>query len=246
MPKKKGGRAPEEVKPAAPPGPARVAIVAMGSSNGAYLALAGALGGWDQLADEIWTINATANLIYHHRAFIMDDVKHILAEQASRTGKNERKVAQGIMRWLKDHPGPVYTTTAYPEWPALVEYPIDDVLRAVGTPYITNSVAYAVAFALAMHAKNPEVCKELSLFGCDFNYPGSPAFEPGRGSVEFLLGMACARGIEVNLPDTTTLLDGNVPMEKKLYGFHGPVRPVNENGQIRLKRGAECTSTGTT
>jgi hypothetical protein len=93
-----------------------------------------------------------------------------------------------------------------------------------------------------LHRKDDRVCRELSLFGCDFNYPGVTAFEPGRGSVEFVLGIACAAGIEINLPDATTLLDANVPMDRKLYGFHEPVRPINENGKIRLKRGAECSS----
>lgn len=211
----------------------------MGGSNGSYLALAGAMGHWKELADEVWTINGSTPLITHHRAFVMDDVKHILTDQAALTGKEERKVAQGILKWLPDHPGPVYSTTAYPEWPALVEYPMGAVLEAIGgAPYLTNSVAYAVAFALMLNKQDGRVCSTISLFGCDFNYPGQTAFEPGRGSVEFLLGMACARGINIELPDSTTLMDGNVPMHKKLYGFHEPVRPITStDGRVSLLRG---------
>lgn len=209
----------------AKPWPAKVAIVAMGASNGAFLTICGAQGGWRGIFDEVWTVNATGDLVPSHRCFMMDDVKHILAEQASRTGKDERKVAQGIFKWLPTAPGPVYTSTAYPEWPALVDYPIGWVLDAVKVPYLTNSVAYALAFAVAMHKADPEACREIWLFGCDFNYRGSNmAAEAGRGSAEFVVGIAVENDIDIVVPDSTTFLDGDVALENKLYGYAMPLK----------------------
>lgn len=218
--------------------PEKVAIVAMGASNGAWLVISGAHGGWRSLYDEVWTINATGGLIEHHRCFMMDDVKHILGAQAALTGRDEKKVAQGIFKWLPYHPGPIYTSTTYPEWPALVEYPIEDVLDAVRVPYLTNTVAYALAFAVMLHKKDPRACKEVWLFGCDFNYRGADMHaEAGRGSAEFVVGIAAEIGMDIILPDSTTFLDGDVPMHKKLYGYHGPLNITqDEDGRWKVKR----------
>lgn len=217
------------------PCPAHVAILGMGASNGAWSQIAGSNGHPRAVCDEVWVINGAAAVFHHDRAFVMDDVKHEISDQASREGKAERKVAKGILKWLPSHPGPVYSTTAYPEWPALVEYPTADVIETIGTPYINNSVAYAVAYAIHCGVKM------ITLFGCDFNYPdGNPVAEHGRGCVEFLLGIAVARGIEVQVPDNTTLMDGHVPMNKKLYGFHEPAIPSRgEDGKLVILRGAE-------
>ncbi len=216
----------------AAPCPHHVAILGMGASNGSWAQIAGSMGHPTAVCDEVWAINGAAAVFHHDRVFVMDDVKHEIADQAARTGKAERKVAQGILKWLPKHPGPVYSTTAYPEWPALVEYPTADVIETIGTPYINNSVAYAVAYAIHIGVK------VITLFGCDFNYPGgNPIAENGRGCVEFLLGIAVARGIEVQVPDGTTLMDGHVPMERKLYGYHEPVVPTRDStGKLYIKR----------
>lgn len=218
--------------------PESVAIVAMGSSNADWLAIAANRGHPEDVVDEVWAINAMAAVIFHDRAFVMDDVKHIITAQSEED--EPRKVARGILKWLPDHPGPVYTTTPYDEWPALVEYPLADVLGSIaGVPYINNSVAYAVAYAIHIGVKR------LVLFGCDFTYPDAHISESGRGSVEFLLGYATALGVAIEIPMTSTLMDGTVPVERKLYGFHEPIVPVVEDGEVRLLRGEECMSSAT-
>lgn len=228
MPSRKREAVRSRTKKSGAAGPRRIAIVAMGASNASYITMAASNGHRAEIADEVWAINAMAGLIYHDRAFVMDDVKYVLADQT----KNGRKVAAGVFKWLPAHDKPVYTTTAYPEWPALVEYPVADVLQSIGgVPYLNNTVAYAVAYAIYLGVK------EISLFGCDFSYPDAHISESGRGCVEFLLGTAAARGISINLPDTTTLLDAHVPMNRKLYGYHQPVTPEVVDGKIVLKRG---------
>ncbi len=208
--------------------PKSVAIVAMGGSMGSFTQLACAKGGVEAIADEIWTINATAAVIKHHRAFVMDDLRHTIPREAE---EEKRMVAAGILKWLPAHPGPVYTSTAYPEYPALVEFPLRDVLQSVGGfPYLNTTVAYAIAFAI--HLK----VKELHLYGCDYTYPDVHISESGRGCAEFLLGIAANRGMQLHLPETTTLLDFNVPLDRRFYGYHGPLLSDVVDGQVVLTR----------
>jgi hypothetical protein len=217
--------------------PKHVALVAMGTSSGDFVKLANASGGIHAVADEIWTINATAAVIKHHRAFVMDDIKHTITREAAEGSK----VAQGILHWLPKHHGPVYTSKAYPEWPALVEFPLRDVIQAVGgLPYLNTSVAHAIAFAMLLKVE------ELSLYGCDFTYPDLHAAESGRGCVEYLLGIACGRGMRLNVPSTTTLLDANVPDDRRIYGYHDPVHVEVIDGQVRVTHGERPAETPST
>jgi hypothetical protein len=49
------------------------------------------------------------------------------------------------------------------------------------------------------------------MFGCDFTYPKAHDAEKGRGCVEYWLGFARARGIEILLPANTSLMDSCEP-----------------------------------
>jgi hypothetical protein len=214
--------------------PKHVAIVAMGRSMAAFTQLACAKGGIDATADEVWAINATASVIRHHRAFVMDDMRITIPKEAA----EGKLVAQGILKWLPAHPGPVYTSTAYPEYPGLVELPLRDTLQAVGgLPYLNTTVAYAFAYAVLIGVK------EISLYGCDFTYPDVNISEAGRGCLEYLIGFACANGMKVNVPETTTLLDANLPDDQRLYGYPLGIRTEIVDGQVRIERGPFTTAT---
>lgn len=199
----------------------------MGSSLAQFVSLACAKGGVESVVDEVWAINATASVIKHHRAFVMDDLRVNIVEEA----KEGRLVAQGILRWLPSHPGPVYTSVAYPEYPALVEYPLADCLQATGgLAYLNTTCAYAVAFAMLLKVE------ELHLFGCDFTYPDIHASESGRGCVEFLLGRAATQGMKIVIPHTTTLLDSNVAEGKRFYGYAQPIYSRSVGNRIETSR----------
>lgn len=207
--------------------PRSVAIVAMGASSASYTSLVASYGDRHQVAEETWVINSMASCLFHDRAFVMQDIKHNIVKEAE-----TRKVAQGVLKWLPDHTGPVYTTTAYPEWPCLVEYPTEDVLNTLGGPaYLNNSVAYAIAYAMYIGVK------EIYLFGVDFTYADNHAAESGRGCCEYLIGMGVARGIKFGIPPTSTLIDAQVPEERKLYGYVMPLEhKYDEKGKISLIR----------
>lgn len=182
-----------------------VAIVAMGKSHLEFT-LAKT---HSQQIDEVWAVNAMGGVIFHDRMFMLDPASRFLdgEEAGSQTG---------LMREvLKRHPGPVYTCELDKRCPGLVEYPLDEVVNAVGTWYINNTVAFAIAFAIAAKVE------KLMVYGVDFSYKGNVHFaEAGRACCEFLLAKAIERGIQVGIAGSSGLMDTNVPPNEKLYGYH--------------------------
>jgi hypothetical protein len=139
----------------------------------------------------------------------MDDVR---VQEIRAAAKPDSNIA-AMLQWLKKHPGPIYTSRANPDYPGLVEFPLEDLINHLGYAYLNNTAAYAVAYAVHIGVK------KISLFGCDFTYPDAHDAEKGRGCVEFWLGQAVARGIQLQLPGTTSLMDACVPPEEKQYGY---------------------------
>lgn len=197
-------------KPAKPSAPVRkrVAIIAYGPSMHAYVNLAKALGGRHMLVDEVWGINAVASVIRCDRAFHMDDVRI----QQVRVDAQPDSNIKAMLDWLKTADVPVYTSRLHPDFACLVEYPLADVLNRVGgLPYFNSTPAYAVALAIA------EGFSEISLFGLDYAYANSHHAEKGRACIEFWCGQAMARGIDVIIPNTSSLLDAC--LAQSLYGY---------------------------
>jgi len=195
--------------PLPPPPPKRIAIVAQGVSKRSYVEKAIMSGGRFEEWDEVWAINSMGGIIQHDRLFHMDNV--LLQERRAAVNPEVR----GMLKWLRHHPGPVYTSTAFEDWPGLVEFPLEEVLNTLGVPYLNNTVAYAVAYALFIGVKS------IHMFGADYTYPDAHIRESGRACTEFLLGFAAARGVRICVPRDTTLLDATEPMEKQFYGYDG-------------------------
>jgi len=188
--------------------PHKVAIVAMGSSSGSFMRLACNQGTRKRVADEVWAINSQAGCIQHDLLFHMDDCR---VQEARAKRKPEANVA-GMLTWLPDHPK-FFTSKAYPEYKGAIEFPIEEVINKIGAVYFNNTVAYAVAWCIAIGVKH------ISMWGADYSYDNLHKSESGRGCVEFLLGRASAQGIFVEVSSDTTLLDANVPDRYKFYGF---------------------------
>lgn len=192
------------------PVPEHVVILGLGPSLECYVDVVKRIGNRRWFADEVWGINAAANVIECDRVFHMDDVR---IQEIRAAAAPESNIA-AMLEWLKAHPGPVYTSRAHPDYPGLVDYPLADVMNACGgLAYFNGTSAYAVAFALFLGVK------KLTLFGCDFSYANSHQAEQGRGCVEFYLGMFRARGGLIGLPNTTSLLDAVATNGQRLYGY---------------------------
>lgn len=69
----------------------------------------------------------------------------------------------------------------------------------------------------------------------DFTYPNANDAEKGRACVEFWLGIAAARGIELAVPRTTTLLDALAPQGERFYGYDCvDLAFTNQGGQVNV------------
>ena len=212
--------------------PEHVAIIGLGPSCAQFFEMTRRLGGVSAYCDEVWGINAIGDVLRCHRIFHMDD---LLVQEARAQAKPGGNIA-AMVSWLKEHPGPVYTSRLRPGYPGLVEFPLEDVLNARhdgngGAPYFNSTAAYAVAYAIHIGVKR------ISLFGLDYTLANAHKAEQGRACVEFWLGIAAARGIEITVPDQTSLLDACAPEAERLYGYDcaDVFLEDREDGGIRVR-----------
>lgn len=189
--------------------PKHVAILGLGPSLSQYLEITKRLGGRSRYCDEVWAINALGNVFAADIIFHMDDVR---IQEIRAAAKPDSNIA-AMLSWIKHHPGPIITSRAHPDYPGLMEFPLQDVLNDLGHDYFNSTAAYAVAFAIHVGVER------ISLFGMDFTYPDAHDAEKGRACVEFWLGCAAARGIKITLPKTTTLMDAMHTRAARLYGY---------------------------
>lgn len=211
----------------------RVAIVALGASAENYMRAVETAGGKEVLFDETWAINGFGNVFRADRTFAMDDIK----VQEARGASGNLKIGN-LAGSLKNLPGPVYTSRAYPDYPNMVPYPLEHVCNVTRVmPYFNNTVAYAIAFAIACPIPDLGIADKVEsiyISGADFMYPGMPLIEQGRGCCEFWCGYAMAKGIDINVPQCSTLMgacEGNA-----LYGYDSQTveARVDEDGRIKL------------
>ena len=92
--------------------------------------------------------------------------------------------------------------------PSVSSFPLQQCLEVTRRKYLTCAISYQIAYAIFLGAK------KIGLWGIDLREDTEYGYE--RPNVEWLLGIAQGRGIEVVLPDGCALLnnDGNMP----LYG----------------------------
>jgi hypothetical protein len=183
-----------------------VAILGLGPSLNQFIELAKRHGG--KHVDEVWGINSLGDLFNCDRVFHMDDVR----VQERRAQANPEGNIARMLEWLKKHHGPIYTSRKHPDYPGLVDFPLADLTNAFGQVYYNSTAAYAIAMALFLDVKRIEV------YGFDFTYPNAHHAEKGRACVEFWLGLAVSRGIDVKVPHVSTLMDACEP-EGRLYGY---------------------------
>jgi hypothetical protein len=201
----------------------KVAIVAQGQSW---------RGARDADVDAVWAINLMGLRIRHDLLFHMDDCR----VQEARAARNDN--VRSLVEMLEIHPR-FLTSTVYPEYPGAEAYPLEDVVNDLKTTYFNSTVAYAVGYAIHCQVD------EIHLYGVDFSYPNVHKVERGRGCVEHLLGIARARGIEIVLPDDTTLMDYNLSSAEKPYGYCDAFEMefIREGGRFHVKQTPRATPT---
>lgn len=195
--------------PAVSTAPKRVAILGLGPSVRSYLEIIKRAGGREALYDEVWTINALGDVFHSDRVFHMDDIRIQEIRAAARPHSNIAK----MVAWLKRHPGPVYTSRSHPDYPGMVDFPLAEVINSTRFAYFNSTAAYAVAYAVHLGVE------KLAVYGNDFTYANAHDAEKGRGCVEFWLGMAAARGIKLQIPRDSSLMDACNSQQERVYGY---------------------------
>lgn len=205
--------------------PAHVTIIGLGPSLAQYSDLVKRLGGRRKYSDETWAINALGDLYACDRIFHMDDVR---IQEIRAAARPESNIAV-MLQWLKTTRIPVVTSRTHPDYPALVEFPLEAVINNLKYDYFNSTAAWAVAYAIHIGVE------KISLFGCDYTYPDAHDAEKGRACLEFWLGYAAARGIKIGMPQTTTLMDAIYPRQKRLYGYDTRNVSFIDGGKGHLK-----------
>lgn len=201
--------------------PRRVAILGLGPSVTQYLEITKRFGGRSAYFDEVWTINALGDVFTCDRIFHMDDVRIQEIRARAQPGSN----IAAMLKWLRRHPGPVYTSRTHPDYPGLVEYPLEAVINSTRFAYFNSTAAYAVAYAVHLGVE------KLSVFGNDFTYANAHHAEKGRACVEFWLGLAAARGIKLEIPRQSSLMDACNTQGERLYGYDTRAVSLKDTGK---------------
>lgn len=189
--------------------PEHVVILGLGPSVDEYTNIVKRAGHRKAFADETWTINMLGNVFDSDLCFHMDDVR---IQEIRAKARPDSNIAN-MLAWLKESKIPVMTSRSHPDYPMLVDFPLEDVLNNLKYDYFNSTAAYAVAYAIHIGVK------KISLFGCDYTYPNAHDAEKGRACVEFWLGMATERGIKLSVPKKTTLLDALHSQAERFYGY---------------------------
>ena len=92
---------------------------------------------------------------------------------------------------------PVYMRQKHPELPNSVEFPFQELIDKFGT-YFNNTISWLLAFAIH------EGFEEIHIYGVDMN--SSSEYEHQRPSCEYFIGLARGMGINVYIPDESSLL----------------------------------------
>jgi|TARA_R100000455_G_scaffold13104_1_gene5913 hypothetical protein len=161
--------------------------------------------------DEVWGINSIGAIVHVDRTFMMDPASRFL--DGAKAGTQTGIAAEFLLDTANK--GPIYSCCLDDRVPEIIEYPLSEVIQELGYAYFNNTVAYALAFAIAAKVE------KIHLFGIDFSYKKNLYFaEAGRACCEFWAAIALTRGIVVRTADTSSFLDTNVPLNEKLYGYH--------------------------
>ena len=201
-----------------------VAIVGLGNSFSEYI-LAKIR---SEKFDEVWAINAMSGVIYHDKCFMMDPPSRFL--DTPNAGPQTNIMVERLKTKINI---PIFSCTLDERCPDVVEYPLQDVLQKTKYAYLNNTVAYALAYAVA------EEVSDLHLYGIDFTHKAVNFAEAGRACCEFWLAIAVSKGIKIHIANSSSLLDTNVSEDQKLYGYHrldDPLVSTTTQGEMLITK----------
>ena len=195
--------------------PEKIAIVALGPSQNDYVQAMLSTGLLIDF-DEVWTVNHGMRLYKHDLAFDCHDYRYlagVFQEQSKQDAYHKKMVS--------DSGKPVVMLEPWPDLENAKKFPLEWILRRVGGDnlYFNNTIAYMLAYATAHYIehKKKKAFKDVSIFGADFDYPGHPHTEAGRGCTEFWVGFGRALKMDIRVCSGSTLTDAK--LGRPLYGY---------------------------
>ena len=127
-------------------------------------------------------------------------------------GKRMIHDAERYAEYLRSVDVPLYMKEDYPDFPAGIRYPMEEVSALTGK-YLQSSIAYMLAHAIL------EEVPTVGIWGVNMGTEGEYAYQ--RPNLEYLIGFARGRGMSVYIPPGSALLTGYKPGEYGLlYGHH--------------------------
>lgn len=107
--------------------------------------------------DEVWCINSAISVFDCDRAFILDPMERFLdSDDAGAQTDVMRRV-------LPTFDKPIYSCGLDERVPAVVEYPLHEVMQEFKTAYFNTTVAFTVAFALWSEVDQIDLLALISL-----------------------------------------------------------------------------------
>jgi len=221
--------------------PRTVNLVALGPTNADYHGLHFRYDPVIPQTDQVWTVNKGFRTTKADLVFILDDLV------------GEARISKRYADEINKCQLPIITTIIDDEVAALYpdkqkdtfEYPIHDVLTFWGravceikkargmisdyteedvrqnalrvAAYLKNSIPMILAYAGAIGVER------INMFGVDYDFPGSTVHEADKPNAEYWVGQLHMIGVDVIVPDRTTLLSKN--QGSAIYGY-GKRQPV--------------------
>ena len=177
-----------------------------------------------------------SNVIYHDKCFMMDPPSRFLDTP---NAGNQTDIMQD--RLTKKMDIPIYSCALDKRCPDVIEYPLQEVIHKTGYAYFNNTVAYAIAYAIAQDVSHTFIWNRFYIQRLAFA-------EAGRACCEFWLAIAIARKIKIHIANNSSLLDMNIPDDQKLYGYHrldDPLVSTATNGNMLITKKSKIKSTRT-
>jgi len=120
---------------------------------------------------------------------------------------------------------PLIAPFRYEDIPLSQAFPLKECVELLGTPYFSNTIAYMIAFAIMARAK------EIDIYGV--NQASSSEYFHEKAGVEYWVGMAIGRGIEVRIHGNKSQLLKSKPQfgGELLYGYNQTFQEIMMLGQ---------------
>lgn len=143
----------------------------------------------------------------------------------------------GIQKTVQETRMPIITSGAYPEYPALVEFPLHRAMEAL--PKVNDSlnlnetINYMIALAIMFEVKR------MDFWGADYYSPDGKSIRADkRACCEFWIGMAAMSGIEIRTYAESDLMRSNLHRPdievEGLYGYEQDKLPPEIMDQLDI------------